>query len=98
MRGRQPVGPEGAMRLEGSDVARERLRVLLEVVAGRCRVGEACGRLGVSASRLAQLRRRAWEGALAALEPRPGGRPPDVAGPADEQIGRLEARIRELER
>ena len=50
MRGRQPAGPEGALKLEGSEVGRERLRVLLEVAARRCRVGEACRRLGVSAS------------------------------------------------
>ena len=52
MRGRYPQGPEAAQHLAGSKQARERLRVILEVIAGKLRVAEACERLGIRASRL----------------------------------------------
>jgi hypothetical protein len=73
--------------------AKQRLQVLLAVLCGRCRVLQACARLGVKAARWAQLRRRALQGALAALEPRPRGRRPEMA----EQAEALAARVRELE-
>jgi len=98
MRGRYAAGPEAALRLPGSEQARERLRVILEVAAGRCRVAQACRRLGLSPSRLEQLRRRAWQGAAAALEPRPAGRPRRQAPARQERVVELEARVRELER
>src|SRR6516165_5326796 len=75
MRGRTPSGPEVVERSEGSAAAKQRLRVLLEVLSGGCRLKEACERLGLKQARLGQLRRRALHGALGALEPRPGGRP-----------------------
>jgi hypothetical protein len=98
VRGRNPARPEFDPHLEGSEQARERLGVILEVATGRCRVGKACERLGLSPSRLEQLRRRAWQGALAALEPRPGGRPRRQPDPQQERVAELEARVRELER
>ncbi len=97
MRGRTPGGPEGVERLEGSASAKQRLRVLLEVLTGQCRVTEACARLGVKAARWAQLRRRALHGALAALEPQPGGRPRRRCQATADHVETLTARIRELE-
>jgi hypothetical protein len=73
MRGRYPLGPEVAGHLAGSRQARERLRVILELIAGKLRVGEACEQLGIGGTRLDQLRRRMLRAALDALEPRPGG-------------------------
>jgi hypothetical protein len=97
MRGRYPSGPEGVERLDGSDAAKQRLRVLLEVLSGRCRVKDACARLAIKAARLEQLRRRALRGALAALEPRPGGRPRRRSEATADQVEELTARVRELE-
>jgi transposase InsO family protein len=97
MRGRYPSGPEAVERLGGSDEAKRRLRVLLEVLSGRCRVKDTCARLGLGEARLEQLRRRALLGALAALEPRPGGRPPRRRAVTASQVEELAARVRELE-
>ncbi len=42
MRGRYPSGPEFVDKLDGSPEAKERLKVLLETIAGQLRVGDAC--------------------------------------------------------
>jgi Integrase core domain len=97
MRGRTPGGREAVERLQGSMAAKQRLQVLLEVLCGRCRVLQACARLGVKAARWAQWRRRALHGALAALEPRPRGRRPCRRHETTEQVEALAARVRELE-
>jgi transposase InsO family protein len=96
MRGRYPSGPEVVEQLDGSDEAKRRLRVLLEVLSGRCRVKDACARLGIKPARLEQLRRRALLGALAALEPRPGGRPRRRSEVTVDQVEELMVRVREL--
>jgi hypothetical protein len=44
MRGRLPSGPAFVAKLEGSGQAKLRLQVLLETLAGTCRVLEACER------------------------------------------------------
>jgi hypothetical protein len=46
MRGHRPAGPEYVEHLAGSGQARERLKVVLETLAGTCRVQEASRRLG----------------------------------------------------
>ena len=98
MRGRKPVGPEGVERLQGSAQAKERLRVVLETLAGNLRVQQACTQLGIGEVRFHQLRQEVLQGALAALEPRPGGRPPKTATPVPaEQVTALEQRLEQLE-
>jgi hypothetical protein len=76
MRGRRPAGPEVVDHLAGSDQAKERLKVVLQTLAGQCRVQEACQRLGISEPRFHQLRQQMLEAALAGLEPQPAGRKP----------------------
>jgi hypothetical protein len=95
MRGRKPSGPAAVERLPGSPQARERLRVILETVAGTCRVGEACARLGVSEQRFDQLRTQVLQAGLDSLEPRPLGRPARAAPAAAEAA--LQARVSALE-
>jgi transposase len=97
MRGRYPSGPEFAMKLHGSEQARQRLEVLLETVAGSCRVSEACERLGISEQRFDQIRIEALQAAVQALEPQPTGRPPRILSAAEIEVERLQARIAELE-
>jgi Helix-turn-helix domain len=97
MRGRFPSGPEVATQLEGSRHARDRLRVILELIAGKLRVGEACEQLAIGSTRLDQLRRRALRAALDALEPRPGGRPQHRPEAESGRLAELETRVAELE-
>jgi hypothetical protein len=95
MRGRKPSGPAAVTRLPGSPLARERLQVVLETLAGTCRVQEACRRLGLSEQRFDQLRSRVLQAGLDSLEPRPTGRPPRSTPAVD--VPALQARVAELE-
>jgi hypothetical protein len=97
MRGRHPSGPEFVDKLSGDAAAKERLRVVLETLAGTCRVSDACERLHISEQRFDQVRAEALQAALAALEPKPLGRPPQTASPAETEAEQLRVRVAELE-
>jgi hypothetical protein len=95
MRGRKPAGPEYVERLSGSTAAKERLHVVLETLAGRCRVQEACARWQISEPRFHQLRTQILQAGLDCLEPRPAGRPRRPA--PDERLQTVEATVADLE-
>lgn len=95
MRGRLPAGPEYVDQLPGSELAKERVKVILETLAGTRRVQEACARLGISEPRFHQLRVHGLEAMLTSLEPRSPGRPPKMPTPAEEQIAQLQEQLRD---
>ena len=95
MRGRKPFGPAVVERLPGSPLARQRLQVVLETLAGTCRVQQACAQLGLSEQRFDQLRTQVLQAGLDSLEPRPAGRQPRPGPSAD--VTALQARVAELE-
>src|SRR5262245_59064656 len=97
MRGRTPVGPELAERLDGSTLARQRMRVILETLAGRRRVQDACEQLGICEQRFETLRTTAIRAGIEALELKPADRTPKVLSEAQAEIARLRERIAELE-
>ena len=97
MRGRRPAGPEYVKNLTGSALAKERWRVILETLAGRLRVQDACRQLGVSEPRFHQLRQEALEAGLARLEPRPAGRPAQGVSTDQEQVRQLQDQVADLE-
>jgi hypothetical protein len=72
---RRPSGPEYVQRLDGSRQAKDRLQAVLDTVAGKATVLEACERLGICEQRFHQLRTHLLRAALASLEPRTLGRP-----------------------
>jgi helix-turn-helix protein len=95
MRGRTPAGPEYVEQLQGSPQAKQRLRVVLETMAGKLRVQEACARLGISEQRFDQLRAELLQAALAELEPKPAGRPRRPV--EDPRVTALQEQVAELE-
>jgi Helix-turn-helix domain len=97
MRGRHPSGPEYVNYLEGSPRAKERLRVVLETMAGRYRVQEACELLGICEQRFDQLRQQALQAALGELESKPGGRPRRQPQAASEETRVLRQQVTDLE-
>ena len=96
MRGRNPAGPEFVKRLEGSEKAKLRAQVVLELLAGKHRVSEACERLGIKDARLDQLRNEGLQAMVTALEDRPPGRPAHEPTPAERENERLRAEIERL--
>src|SRR5262249_12979061 len=98
MRGRRPAGPAYVDQLEGSAIAKERLKVVLETIAGTCRVQEACRRLGICEQRFHQWRQEAMEAALAGIEPGPPGRRPHTPTLAEEHVRVLQEQLADQQR
>jgi hypothetical protein len=84
-------------RMAGSDRARERVKVVLQTMAGELRVQEACQVLHLSEQRFDELRVQVLQAAVSELEPKPAGRPPRAISPAEEENARLRRRVAELE-
>ena len=95
--GRHPSGPEFVERLAGSPAAKERLQVVLETLAGTCRVGAACARLGIKETRFEQVRIDILQAALATAEQGPAGRQPRQPDPHDAEVQQLRQRVAQLE-
>jgi hypothetical protein len=94
-RGRRPEGAGLVRRLAGSNDAKVRLQMIIEVLSGRRTVTQACARLGLSERRFHALRQCALQAALESLEPRPAGRPARTAdGEASTEA--LEGIVRDL--
>jgi hypothetical protein len=97
MRGRWPSGPEYIDQQPGSVETKERLKAIFDTMYGQRRLLEACAQLDIGETRFHQLRERAIQGALVAIEPRPAGRPSRTGLSDAEQIRVLEERVQELE-
>jgi hypothetical protein len=97
MRGRYPSGPEFVDKLNGSLEAKGRLKILLETMAGRCRILDACERLGIKEARFDQIRIEALQAALEALEPKVAGRKPQQSSPLSSELEQLRERNARLE-
>ena len=96
MPGRKPLGPRLAQHLDGSSGAKERLEVILETLAGRLNVAQACERLGIGVAMFHRLRTEVLQAGLARLEPRPLGRPPRPMSPEAEHIAQLNHEVQTL--
>lgn len=95
-RGRRPDGAKRAERCEGSTQAKDRLRWILETLAGRCTVAEACLALAIGERRFHGLVHRFLQGGLNALEPRPAGRPALTAAVPIQPVAQLQESNRDL--
>lgn len=98
--GRKPMGAQLVDGLEGSAHAKERLRAILETLAGERTIEAACAQLDVASSYFHKLRGRTLQEMLESLEPRKPGRvakAPDLEAIESERT-RLTERVRTLER
>jgi hypothetical protein len=82
--------------MDGSEQAKMRLKVILEVIAEKRTVKSACEELGISEARYHELEWTALQGAVDSLEPKPAGRPPAAASPPDPKLVALEEEVKEL--
>lgn len=96
-RGRKPLGAQLVDRLEGSEHAKIRLKVILETLAGRQTIPDACDELGIQESMLHRVRSEVLQTALSRLEPRPMGRPPHATSLEGQRVAALEEEILHLQ-
>jgi multidrug efflux pump subunit AcrA (membrane-fusion protein) len=96
--GRKPLGLAHVERkVEASDLAKLRLKMILATLSGELTIPEACARLEINESRFHKLRDDWLQAAAARLEPvRPGRRPAPVS-PDAARVAELQAQVRELE-
>jgi hypothetical protein len=91
-KGRKPQGTRHVERLSGSELAKQRLTIILQTLRGELTVPEACARLGICEARFHALRSAWLQEALESLEPRRLGRPPQAV-----ELGELLSRLQTLE-
>jgi hypothetical protein len=94
--------------LQGNETAKRHAAAILEVLAGLRSPTDASQALGISAMRYYVLERRAMEGMVQALQPRPKGKRKGPEGTLNElrrekirlerEVGRLQALVRAAQR
>ena len=89
-RGRPHEGAQLVEKLgEGSEVARQRLKVIFQTIAGVFTVEQACQILRINRSAFNKLRSQFLENAVQLLEPRTPGRKKKVVTPQEIENQRL---------
>jgi hypothetical protein len=82
--------------LPGTDKAKQRVRVILQTLAGTLRVHEACAQLDVCEQRIRQLRTAMLLAAIDSAEDKPPGRPAQADD--SEEVVALRAQVAQLQR
>jgi hypothetical protein len=95
-RGRKPIGADLVEHLEGSRLAKNRLKAILETISRERSIPEACEELGIHESMFHRVRSEGLQMLLNHLEPRPLGRPPQPVSPLDLRVAELEEENRRL--
>jgi len=91
-RGRKPLGAAHVDHLQGTQLAKRRLELILKTMRGELTIPEACRALSIGESRFHAMRNQWLQEALELLEPRRAGRPPKSADvPSAEEVATLEA-------
>ncbi len=91
------MGPALADKVEGSEQAKVRLKIILQTIAGELSVPDACQQLGLSEARFHELRQQWMQDACAALEPKPRGRPKETAVEEELELLRLHRENKNLQ-
>jgi transposase-like protein len=88
------MGPDLVDGKEGSELAKKRLRAILETLSGSKTVKEACQELGIGEAMFYKLRDRWLGDAIGSLEPRELGRPRKAE--EEKELGEVEKLRKEL--
>lgn len=96
-RGRPPLGCGIVDLLDGTDEQKLRLRTIMEVIAGKRSVEEACELLGIERARYYMIQHAVLVAGLEALLPRKPGRPQAAPPPEDTRVRELEEKVSDLE-
>jgi hypothetical protein len=84
--------------VSGSEVAKSRVTLMLETMAGKKTVNEACQELGIGEARFHEMRKELLEGLVGLAEPKPIGRPRQETAPSSEYVAKLENENWEMKR
>jgi hypothetical protein len=95
-RGRTPDPLRIVAGLTGSTSAKQRLARMLQTLTGEVSIPAAAAALHVGRSRFCLQRRAMLQTALAELEPKTRGRPPDPVSRQEQRIAELEAAVQAL--
>jgi hypothetical protein len=96
--GRKPLGiSDQVNRLEASPLAKQRLEVILNNLAGRMSVEESCAAMDVGQSWFFEYRQRSLQGFADAMELDSPGRKPSLPSPESERIAELEQQVKRLQ-
>jgi len=91
------LGPALADKVDGSEQAKVRLKIILQTIAGEMSIADACRQLGLSEARFHELRQQWMQDACAALEPKPVGRPKEMTVEAELELLRLHRENKNLQ-
>jgi transposase-like protein len=95
-RGRPVQGAELVGASSGSELARHRLRVILQTLSGAATIEQAAAALGVNRSRFHAMRRLFLGQATGLLEPRPRGRKRREPTAAELELAELRQQLVQL--
>lgn len=96
--GRKPQGVGLLLPLQGSELAKRRMALFIQTLAGETSVVEACAELQICESRFYGQRAEWLQESLTLLEPRAAGRPAKVTSPpSEEEVESLREQLRESE-
>ena len=95
--GRKPSGSKLVEGIEGSELAKARVGAILDCLTGRKKIEEASEDLGIQQAMFFRMRSEALSGAVAALEPKPMGRPRKDRTPEEEEIEGLKLQMKRKE-
>jgi hypothetical protein len=95
--GRKPSGSKLVEGMEGSELAKARVGAILDCLSGRKKIEEATEDLGIEQAMFFRMRSEALKWAVAALEPKPMGRPRKERTLEEEEIETLKLQIKRLE-
>ena len=96
-RGRPPKGEKLVEELEGSEHAKVRTRIVLETIAEKKSIQDACDELGIKEARFHELKKEALAGMIESLEPKPAGRPAKMTKEEADRIAELEREVAKLQ-
>ncbi len=83
---------------DGSQLSKQRAKIVLRTINGELSVNEALEKLGIQRAHFSKLRRLLLQGAVDALEPGRPGRPRKHDAESEQRFRELERKSQDLER
>ena len=93
---RTTQGADIADNQDGSDLAKAKLKAILQTLSGEKSIPEVCQELGIGDAMFHKLRSRFLEEAVSLLEPRRPGPKPHEESPEEQELRILREKVKEL--